>query len=53
MLLVRHLLHEENPVVAQLSFRLIRQESLLFLTVHKLKLLLNTFNVEDWKATLK
>jgi hypothetical protein len=53
VLLVRHLLHEQNPVVAQLSFRFIRQESLQFLTPHKLKLLLNVFNVEDWRAILK
>lgn len=53
VLLVRQLLHEENPVVAQLAFRFIRQESLQFLTAHKLKLLLNVFNVEDWRAILK
>jgi hypothetical protein len=40
-------------VVSQLSFRFIRQESLQFLTVHKLKLLFNVFNVENWRMILK
>lgn len=53
VLLVRQFLHEENSVVAQLSFRFIRQESLQYITVHKLKLLLNMFNVENWRAILK
>ena len=50
---MQHLLHEDNPVVAQLSFRFIRQESLQYLTLHKLKLLFNVFNLEDWRAVLK
>lgn len=44
-MLARQLLHEANPVITQMSFRFLREEGLQFLTVHKLKLLLNVFNV--------
>lgn len=36
-----------------MSFRFIREEALQYLTVHKVKLLLNVFNIEDWQRIAK
>ena len=52
-MLARQLLYEANPVITHMSFRFLREEGLQFLTVHKLKLLLNVFNVENWASILK
>lgn len=52
-MLARQLLHETNPVITHMSFRFLREEGLQFLTAHKLKLLLNAFNVENWTSILK
>jgi len=35
-------------VISQISFRYIREEALQYLTVHKVKVLLNLFNIENW-----
>lgn len=39
-------------MVCQLSFKIIREEALTYFTVHKLKLLLNMFNMDTWKDHL-
>jgi hypothetical protein len=51
--LVDNYLYEQNPAIFQIACRIIREEALGYLTVYKVKLLLNLFNINSWGALVK
>ena len=51
--LVDNYLYEQNPAIIQIAGRIIREEALSYITVYKVKLLLNLFNINSWGALVK
>ncbi len=46
-------MYEKNQIISQIAFRIIREEILSYLTVYKVKLLLNLFNISSWGLLVK